>query len=289
MKKVVILGCENSHANSMLKHMENHEDLSDIEVIGVYSDEPAAAQSYHEKFGIPVMASYDEAVGKVDGVIVTARHGKNHYPYAKPYIDSGVPMFIDKPITICPEEAVEFMRALKENGVQVSGGSILRHCAAIQSLKQAEEAQEGGRTAGGIFRAPIDNVNEYGNFYFYSQHLVEMVLESFGQKVNAVQVSTDAQKNHTVLFHYDNFTVTGLFTEGSNQYYGARFAITGSQGGAIALGNCSELCFREYVDLLRGGKMTRSYDAFIAPVFVLNAIDRAIASGKVEPVNYVAV
>ena len=39
-----------------------------------------------------IMESFDAAVGKVDGVIVTARHGGNHLKYALPYIESGVPM-----------------------------------------------------------------------------------------------------------------------------------------------------------------------------------------------------
>ena len=98
-KKIVILGCENSHANAFLGFIRDKEEFSDVEVIGVYSHEREAAEKLNEQFGVPVLSSYEEAVGKVDGVIVTARHGDNHYKYAKPYIESGIPMFVDKPIT----------------------------------------------------------------------------------------------------------------------------------------------------------------------------------------------
>jgi len=37
------------------------------------------------------MKNYDDAVGKVDSVIITARHGDNHYKYAKPYLASKKP------------------------------------------------------------------------------------------------------------------------------------------------------------------------------------------------------
>ena len=40
--------------------------------------------------GVPIMQMYDEAVGKVEDVIITAQHGNNHYRYAKPYIKTGV-------------------------------------------------------------------------------------------------------------------------------------------------------------------------------------------------------
>ena len=48
MKKIVILGCENSHADKFLNLIKNTPDYPDIEVIGVYSDERAAA----EKLGV---------------------------------------------------------------------------------------------------------------------------------------------------------------------------------------------------------------------------------------------
>ena len=80
-----------------------------IEIIGVYSHDKDASLKLNDMFGVPVMESYDELVGKVDGIIITARHGDNHYKYAKPYMESGIPMFIDKPITVSKEDAISFV------------------------------------------------------------------------------------------------------------------------------------------------------------------------------------
>lgn len=41
----------------------------------------------------------------------------------------------------------------------------------------------------------------------------------------------------------------------------------------------------EFCELLRGGEQTVSYQNFIAPVFVLNAINRSLMSGMEETVN----
>ncbi len=293
MKKIVILGCENSHADAFLNNIKTKPDeFSDVEVIGVYSHEREAAEKLNAKFGVPVMDDYTDGVGKVDGVIITARHGDRHYAYAKPYLDSGVPMFVDKPITISEDEAVEFMRALKAKNTPVCGGSSLRQAFQIRELKIAHAEQEGGRTVGGSVRAPLSSVNDHGGFFFYSQHLVEMVLEPFGRYPKAVQVSIDDKKNRTVQFFYGDYTVTGLYTEGGNEYFAARYALNSSQGGyihAIALQNWYYSEFKEFVGLLRGEGQPMSYSDFIAPVFVLNAIDRASTSGKVEPIQYVEV
>lgn len=289
MKKIVILGCENSHADAFIECIRKRDEFSDIEVVGVHSDEAGAAEKLNAKFGVPVMASSDEAVGKVDGVIVTSRHGAKHYPFAKPYIQSGVTMFVDKPVTIDEGEAVAFMTALKEKGIKVTGGSSLRHAFGVRDIKLAQQRQVGGRTVGGIARAPLSTDNPHGGFFFYSAHLVEIVLEAFGRAPEAVEVRIDSNNNRTVLFHYDSFTVTGLYTEGGNEYYGARFAVSGSQGGYIAAGNLKEWYydeFKEFVEIMRGGDMVLSYEELIAPVFVLAAIDRASQSGKIEAVCY---
>lgn len=288
MKKIVILGCENSHANAFLKCIAEKEEFSHIEVIGVYSDDREAAEKLSQEFHVPVLDRYDEAAGKVDGVVITARHGDNHYKYAKPYIDSGVPMFIDKPITVTEADATEFKAVLKDKGIKVTGGSSLRHAYIIQTLRAAHQQQIGGKTVGGIVRAPLSINNPYGGFYFYSQHLVEMVLEVFGRFPKSVQVTHRTTDTMTVQFHYEGFCVNGLYTIGNGEYFAARFAFEDSQGGYVRSQGAEWYYgeFKAFVDLMDGGEMDLSYDELFAAVYILNAIHRSMESGKVETVQY---
>ena len=62
MKKIAILGCENSHADAFLKCIKEKEKFRDVSVIGVYSDDSSAAEKLNEKFGVPIMESYADAV-----------------------------------------------------------------------------------------------------------------------------------------------------------------------------------------------------------------------------------
>lgn len=288
MKKIVILGCENSHADAFLKCIAEKAEFSHIEVIGVYSDDREAAQKLHDQFHVPVMDNYDDAVGKVDGVVITARHGDSHYKFAKPYIPSGVPMFIDKPITVTEADAAEFMSALKEKGIKVTGGSSLRHAFLVQSLRSAEKQQIGGRAVGGMFRAPLSINNPHGGFFFYSQHLIEMVLEVFGRFPKAVQVIDRTEQTMTVQFYYENFSVSGLYTIGNGEYFAARFAFTDSQGGFVRAQGDEWYYgeFKAFVDLVDGGEMDLSYEELFAAVYILNAIHRSMESGKLESINY---
>lgn len=291
MKKIAILGCENSHANSFLDFIFNVEKYSDIEVVGVYSNEPAASKALNEKYGVKVLDGYADAVGKVDGLIVTARHGDLHYEYAKPYIESGIPMFIDKPVTIKESEAIEFMRELRNRGIRVTGGSSLKHDHGVKALKEQRLNAVDGDTLGGFVRAPLNCDNIYGGFYFYAPHLVEVVLEVFGR----YPVSVEAKRNGdvvTVKFGYGAFDVDGMFVENNYVYYACRSAtksVLGMNLESTDDHNWFKSEFDEFYSVLNGADQPVSYDDFISSVFVMNAIERSLNSGKEEKIAYVTV
>ena len=288
MYKVAILGCENSHANIFLKAVLKDKLVDDVEFVGVYGYDPAdaqAAQKLHDKFGVAVADSYDAFVGKVDGIIITARNGEHHYKYAKPYIESGIPMFIDKPITNTEEDAKAFMAELKAHNVPICGGSVVYLTDQVQQLKK--DVQEGtyGKVYGGFARAPINMDNPYGGFFFYSQHLVQVMTEIFGCYPKSVK----AYKNeniYTCIVRYDAYDVTLEFTDGNYVYYAGISCEKGYMGSEIEFTTKDwNQEFLEFHDLLHGKPQKQSYEDFFAPVYILNAIDRSLRSGEESPVN----
>lgn len=286
MKNVVILGCENSHADMFLGYIAQG-GYPDIRITGVYSQDAAAAQKLSDTFGVPVMGRFDEAVGQVDGVIVTARHGDLHYQYAAPYIAQGAAMFIDKPITISEAEAVTFMQQLRDGGVRITGGSCCKYIDYIQQLKAEHQNQVNGKTLGGFMRAPVSVDNPYGGFFFYSQHLVEMVLEVYGHYPKGVCAFENDGKI-TVVFRYPDFDITGMFVVGNFYYYASRYAenaCAGQQVEVLGSSPCFRAEFDDFYRILLGGQQNQSYEDFIAPVFVLNAIHRSLQSGREEPIT----
>ena len=287
MKKIVILGCENSHASSFLNTIKKNADFSDVEVIGVYSDELAACEKLNQNYGVPIMENFADAVGKVDGVVITARNGANHPIYAAPYLDSGVPLYIDKPITNTEEEAISFIGELEARGIKYTGGSCLRHDNFIRELGEDNRNDVDGKTLGGEFRAPLDSASPYGGFYFYAPHLVESVMVIFGKNVKSVKAFKNGIKT-TVIFRYADFDVVGLFVENNYVYYATRHSEKSVKGGKIASGVGNDWIYNEFKDyhnLLCGGETGVSKEDFVAPVFVMNAIKRSIDSGKEECVN----
>ena len=286
MKRIAILGCENSHADAFLTCIRDKQEFSDVEVVGVYSDDREAAEKLHMTFGVPVMTDYADAVGQIDGLVITARHGDNHYRYAKPYMESNIPMFVDKPITVREDEALEFMSMLRMHGIRVSGGSSLKQDVYVKRLKEDAAHEAGGKTIGGYVRAPYQRENEYGGFYFYAQHLVEMVCEIFGRFPKSVTAKQNGETVH-VLFHYADWDCVGLFCNQNYLYYAVRMAQSSAVGYDIpATGDWFYEEFKEFYGILSGEDQPLSYEEFFSPVFILNAIDRSLQIGREETVLY---
>ena len=287
MYKIAILGCENFHAVSFLNFITTDKDFSDIEVLGVYSDEEEAMTKLHDRFGVPTMKSPDELKGKVDGVIVTARRGGSHLPMVKPYLEDGIPVFMDKPITkdIC--DAEEMIELFKKYSNQFSGGSVMKHCKGTKLIKEKVKNSD-EKVLGGMVCAPIMMESPYDGFFFYSHHLVEMICIVFGMFPKSVSAMRN-KNGVTAVIRYEDFDVTGVFTEYSEAELYTLTAITKS-GIHTFDSMYTDEAFKDelksFTDLLKGGKSECSPEEFIAPVYILNAINDSLNSGKEEIINW---
>lgn len=66
------------------------------------------AQEYADRFGCEVVGNV-AAYPDVDGVLVDSRNS-DHIPLAVPFIKRGIPVFIEKPLSHDPDEALAFLR-----------------------------------------------------------------------------------------------------------------------------------------------------------------------------------
>ncbi len=284
MYKIAILGCENTHANAFLDFIIKEKQYSDIEVVGVYSDDAEAMEKLSNEYGVYAAKSYDEFVGKIDGVVITARHGDNHYKYAKPYIESKIPMFIDKPITVSEDDARSFKAELEKNNIKVSGGSMCIYASEVQKFKKDVNEKTYGEVLGGFLRSPVNLNNEYGNFFFYSQHLVQVMCEIFGYYPKSVY----AVRNGNIvtgIVRYENYDVNIEFTDGVFTYYAGISCEKDLIIKNYGLDGLAKKEFDDYYNILKGGEQHFSYDDFFAPVFILNALNRSLENGKEETIN----
>ena len=288
MYKIAILGCENSHADSFLGFINNDKKFSDVEVIGIYSNDKEAAKKLSERFNVKVLENFADAKDEADGVMVTARHGNHHLEYVKPYLEKGIPVFMDKPITISKDDAKEMAMLFKRYGNKFTGGSSLKLAPMVKEMKERHEKSRDtdAKTIGGVVRAPLDPKNLYGDFYFYSQHLVEIICEVFGSYPKSIKAFE--KNNHvSVVFRFNDFDVFGFYGASSSHYNITRFSLNDTESEKVVL---TEDVFREefsgFYRLLKKEEVEQDMKRFMAPVYILNAIEKSFKNGTEEYIDW---
>ncbi len=290
MYKIAILGTENSHARAFSQIIyKGHAALGgvpypDFEIVGICGDNPEENKYLAETYGIPEISDDPNAwVGKVDAIMVTARSGAKHFPYAKKYIEAGIPAFIDKPATFDEAEAVEMVRLAKKHNTPLCGGSTCGVVDDTQCMKLLAKSGKAERIFGGSVSAPISMKNEWGDFFFYSQHLVQIMCEIFGYDIESVQ-AVSREDAATFIARYKDYDVTGHY--GSSAYSATVYGKNEAWHKNIDLSADGYLReFERFAHMVRSGKMIMSYEELIKPVFILNAIYKSLQTGELVKVN----
>ena len=284
--KIAILGTENSHALAFARLIKEKAKYRDVEITGVYGYDAAANQKLLDE-GLVSYAAQDphEFLGKVDGIVVVARHGDHHHEYALPYVKAGIPAFIDKPFTVDLEKAQELLDAAKENGALICGGSSLKFADEFLPLKRYAEKNT---VVGGYVAAPINIVNDYAGFYFYSQHLIEILFTVFGKDIKTVYASCpDESKNRvSVIVGYDTCDVTIQFVD--CYHYAAGVVCKEGVQTAVAsdIVYCYEKELDEYFHMVKEQKMEQDYAEYKKPVTLLHCIQESYQQKKVVEVKW---
>jgi len=106
-------------------------------VTRVWTDDPAdapkvAAASRIEK----VVARPEDVIGQVDAVIIGTDDGHEHVRRARPFIEAGLPMFVDKPLAINVPDLNQFIRWYNEGKVFLSSSNMRYAPETKQILRQ---------------------------------------------------------------------------------------------------------------------------------------------------------
>jgi hypothetical protein len=107
-----------------------------------------------------------------------------------------------------------------------------------------------------------------------------MVCSIFGRYPISVTSRQNGGQIH-ILFHYAEFDCVGLLCDNNYQYYACRMAEKSSRGFEIpSNSDWFNKEFKTYHDMLNGSAQPMSYEDFIAPVFVMNAIEESLNEHK---------
>ena len=146
-----------------------------MRVVAIAGDDPTQTQSVADRGAIPsVVASAAEMLNHIDAGIVVNRRASQHLANARPLVEAGLPVFIDKPLATDLAAATEFLQFAKARGSVVSSSSTLRWVKEVTDLSSAASTIKGPLTS--TFSGPCDFESPYDGAFFYGIHTVEMAL-----------------------------------------------------------------------------------------------------------------
>jgi predicted dehydrogenase len=110
--------------------------LRGAQVTHVWCDDPAQARQVAAAAYIPnVVDRSEDVIGHVDAVIIATDIGHEHVERARPFIEAGLPVFIDKPLTDNREGLAQFT-AWHGKGKPFQSSSCMRYAKEFIELRQ---------------------------------------------------------------------------------------------------------------------------------------------------------
>src|ERR1017187_9792869 len=136
MTKILLLGLGRWGANH-LRNLNNLPIELYVAEVGDKQLEPA------RKLGIPaerLTTHYKNFIGKVDGVVIVTP-AQSHFPLCREFLEAGKDVFVEKPLTLAPDESKQLAHLADNAGRILQVGHIFRFDPA--SLWIRDSLQEG--------------------------------------------------------------------------------------------------------------------------------------------------
>lgn len=131
-----------------------------------------------EALGIPLLNRPEDMIGKVDGMLIESQQGGAHWERARPFLEAGLPCFVDKPFTCSVDDARKLIALAERKHVALFSASSLRYAPALVSFRK--DAQQGAILGALTYGpAPLHKLNP--GLYHYGIHAVEILYTLMGR------------------------------------------------------------------------------------------------------------
>lgn len=284
--RIGIIGAENSHTIGFGKMFNIDKKFPGAEVKYVWGETDEFAKAAMQKGGIPNQVSDPrEMLGKIDALIVDHRHPKYHLEAAEPFVKAGIPTFIDKPFCYRAAEGKAFLQLAQKAGTPVTSYSSIAHSNATSDLKK--QVEELGEIIQVVRTGTADLDSQYGGIFFYGVHIVQPLLNIFGDDVQRVKITRNGKIGNASLQFSSGLFATLIF---KSKAYGWETFVE-SKNGFVELKSRVEESdpAKNYVDMVemfRTGKEPRSHQSILNCVSVLEAMEKSAQSEKWVEVEF---
>lgn len=114
-------------------HAQKYATLPDAKLVAVVDADKDRVQEIADEVGCSAVTDYNELIGQVDAVSIVAPTTL-HHKIASVFLNNGIHVLVEKPITVTLEEADDLIQLAETNDCVLQVGHLERFNAAIQAL-----------------------------------------------------------------------------------------------------------------------------------------------------------
>ena len=102
--------------------------IPQVQVTHIWTDDPSDARQVAKASLIPhVVEQAEDVIGQVDAVVVATDKGHEHVERCRPFVEAGLPIFVDKPL-VDNEADLKIFSQWVAAGVPILSSSCMRYC-----------------------------------------------------------------------------------------------------------------------------------------------------------------
>jgi len=181
--------------------------IQDARVTHVWCQDREISENISKACHIDIIVNnYHEMLGQVDAVIIARDDYESHFEIAKFFLDRGVFVFVDKPLTLDLKE-LSFLERYLENG-QLMSCSGFKYCAELDNVRYfyARNSQ----------KIKLINSVVINDWEKYGIHMIDAVL-SFTTSLPVSVKAVKLKKTSIYLIQMDDGSLFTLSTVGSSK------------------------------------------------------------------------
>jgi len=116
------------------RHLKHLQEIEGVQLSGVWDNNPAIREALRQTGSIPIAESFEELLQNSDAIdLVTPT--STHYELGLKVVNSGRPLFVEKPLCATYDEGRKLVERADSMGVMIQVGHIERFNRAYRSLK----------------------------------------------------------------------------------------------------------------------------------------------------------
>jgi predicted dehydrogenase len=279
--RIGYVGLDNSHADGLMKmvNVDRPEGLPEARFTAIWGKDPQRAADLKEKYAVgTIVGAPGEMVGRVDAVVVGSRAGARHLAEARPLLEAGMTVFVDKPFTNDLADAEALVELAAKHGARMTSFSGLRVVPEVVRFK-ADYAASEMEKYGGAVNGHGDSTNPYGGWYFYAVHSIELLLECWGLQGGEVLAAELGRQLHVRAALDDGQVVSILLSPKFPPFSLCGYIDHGTLQTIVPLGGMQTEVTRRILAFL-GGAEDLSPRELLAPLKVMEALRRSLKTAK---------